>query len=87
MKIALGQDVRLDYPLLTLREIEVFFKDTGKTSKLNKRTEQLLNENFHDNISCLNEEEFFLCPCHLWSKLQKRKPQTKLCSNEVFCSC
>jgi len=72
-------------PLFTLREIEVSFKDSGKTAKLNKRTEQLSNENFHDNISCLNMT--FLCLCHLWSRLQKKKPQTKLCPNEVFCSC
>ena len=47
-------------PLSTLREIEAFVKDSGKTAKLNKRTEQLLNDNFHDNISCLNEGNFFM---------------------------
>ena len=46
-------------PMFTLREIEEFFKYSGKTAKLNKRTEQLLNDNFHDNISCLNEGNFF----------------------------
>ena len=36
---------------------------------------------------------FFLCPCHLWSKLQKRKPQTQLCPNSsaavknAYCTC
>ena len=45
--------------LFTLREIEVFGKDSGKTAKWNKRTEQLLNENFHDNISFLNEDDYF----------------------------
>ena len=46
-------------PLFTLREVEVIFKDSGKAAKLNKRTEQLLNENCHCNISCLNEDNFF----------------------------
>ena len=45
--------------LFTLREKEAFFKDSGKTVKLNKRTEQLLNDNFQFNISCLNEGKFF----------------------------
>jgi len=45
-------DKKFGWITLTLREIEVFFKDSGKIAKLNKRTEQLLNENFHDNISC-----------------------------------
>ena len=35
-------------PLFTRREIEAFFKDSGKTAKLNKRTKQLLNDNFHE---------------------------------------
>ena len=47
-------------PLFTLREIEAFFKDSGKTAKLNKRTEQLLNDNFHDNISCLAKGTYWL---------------------------
>ena len=46
-------------PLFTLRENEAFFKDSGKTAKLNKRTEQLFNDNFQFNISCLNERNFF----------------------------
>ena len=35
-------------PLFTLREIDAFFKDSGKTAKLNKRTKQLLNDTFHE---------------------------------------
>ena len=53
-------DKKFGLPLFTLREIEVFFKDSGKIAKLNRRTEQLLNENFHDNINCLNEDSFFM---------------------------
>ena len=30
---------------------------------MNKRTEQLLNDNFHDNVSCLNERTFF----YIWA--------------------
>ena len=53
--------------LFTLGEKEDFFKDSGKTAKLKKRTEQLSNDNFNDNISCLNERNFFVCSSHLWN--------------------
>ena len=53
--------------LFTLGEKEDFFKDSGKTAKLKKRTEQLSNDNFNDNISCLNESNFFVCSSHLWN--------------------
>lgn len=53
MKIAVWTRRLAGLPLFTWREIEVFFKDCGKNAKLNKRTEQFLNESFHDNISCL----------------------------------
>ena len=45
-------------PLLTLRGKEAFFKDSGKTARLNKRTEQLLNDYVQFNISYLNERKF-----------------------------
>ena len=64
-------------PLFTLREIEAFFKDSGKTAKLNKRTEQLLNDNFHDNISCLNEGNFFYVRAICGASY--RKENHKLC--------
>ena len=64
-------------PLFTLREIEAFFKDSGKTAKLNKRTEQLLNDNFHDNINCLNEGSFFYVRAICGASY--RKENHKLC--------
>ena len=42
-----------------LEEKRHFFKDSGKTPKLNKRTEQLLNDYVQFNISCLSERKFF----------------------------
>ena len=54
----LGLEVWMDY-LCSLRERGVF-KDSGKTAKLNRKTEQLLHDNFH-------EDNFFLCSSHLWS--------------------
>ena len=42
-----------------LEEKGHFFKDSGKTAKLNKRTEQLFNDYVQFNISCLNERKFF----------------------------
>ena len=62
---------------------------------MKKRTEQLSNDNFNDNISCLNERNFFVCSSHLWNWLQKRKSQTILCFKKksssavkyAYCTC
>ena len=42
-----------------LEEKRHFYKDSGKTAKLNKRTEYLLNDYVQLNISSLNERKFF----------------------------
>ena len=57
----------VDYLCSLLERKRIFFKDSGKTAKLKKRTEQLSNDNFNDNISCLNERNFFVCSSHLWN--------------------
>ena len=63
----------MDYLCSLLEKKRHFIKDSGKTTKLNKRTEQLLNDNFQFNSSCLNERKFFMF------ELQKGKLQTMLC--------
>ena len=80
--------------MFTLREIEVFLKDSGKTAKLNKRTEQLLNENFHDNISCLNEDSPFdaRAICGASYRKENQKPSFALMKSSAalqyaYCTC
>ena len=45
-------------PTLTIKEIELFFGESGKTGKTTKRAENLLFENFLDSISCSHDTNY-----------------------------
>ena len=46
-------------PTLTIKEIELFFGESGKTGKTTKRADNLLFENFLDSISCSHDTNYF----------------------------
>ena len=46
-------------PTFTIKEIELFFGDSGKTGKTTKRVDNLLFENFLDSISCSHDTNYF----------------------------
>ena len=45
----------LDLPTLTIKEIEQFFEESGKTGKTQKRADNFLYENFLDSVSCSHD--------------------------------
>ena len=45
----------LDLPTLTIKEIEQFIEESGKTGKTQKRADNFLYENFLDSVSCLHD--------------------------------
>ena len=48
-----------DLPTLTIKEIELFFEETGMTGKTIKRADNLLFENFLDSILCSHDTDHF----------------------------
>ena len=49
----------LELPVLTINEIEDYFKYSGKTGKTQKRADNLLLDNFLDSVSCAHDSNFF----------------------------
>lgn len=65
-------------PIFTLRKIEAYFLKSGKTRKTVKRTEELLNDIFHDNIMCKKDEEFFYVKAICGASYRKQNHQLSL---------
>lgn len=59
-------------PIFTLRKIEAYFLKSGKTRKTVKRTEELLNDIFHDNIMCKKDEEFFYVKASVLTNIKEQ---------------
>lgn len=45
--------------MFTIKELELFFKASCKTAKTSKRAENLLYDNFLDNLQCFHSQDFF----------------------------
>lgn len=82
-------------PPFTVRELEDFFSSSGKTAKTKKRAENMLSDNFLDNIFCCNQEPFFYIKAICSASYRKNTfHQLSCCINSkttiveyAFCSC
>lgn len=81
-------------PSLTIREIDQFFKTSGKTGKLHKRADALIYDSYLDNIECLNTNSFFYVRSICSASYSKNKLHKLSCAFDSsaqivysYCSC